>query len=96
MIFGVLRQFDLRSSVVDQRSILVRFAADKTVEFFETGMDRPAVVRPRSRYLPGRGFVVLTKSRGAESILSQDFRHSRYRLRSYAVIAGKCSRGFHD
>src|SRR5678816_126327 len=96
VIVGIFRNFDLRGTVVDQWRILVRLAANKSVEVLKTGMSGPTIIWSSLRYFPGRCFVVLTVCCRAETVLSQDFSHRRYRLWSYPIIAGKRSRGFHD
>ncbi len=70
MVFRVVRQFEVRDAVVDQRRPLVGLAAEETVELVEALPRRPAVERPRDADLPGRGLVPLAERGRAVAVVT--------------------------
>ena len=77
VIIRILGQLDLCRTVVNQRCVLIRLAADETVKILKAGVRWPSIVRTCGRYFPRWRFMILAIRSGAVPVLSENLGHRR-------------------
>ncbi len=95
-LFGRLRRLDGRGPFVEAGIVLIRFAADETVEVFEARTGRPLMERSHRAHLPERDLVTFAELRRGVAVQLQDLGDRRFALRPDAVVPRRRRRHLGD
>ncbi len=87
--FRGLRRFNAVIVVGQIGVILVRVAAEETIESFKTAAEGPAVIGAGGRYLIGGGQVPLANGKGIVAMLQEHLRKEAVFVWDVAIVTGK-------
>src|SRR5262249_29164988 len=89
-LLGRLARLDASSAFEQVRVVLMRFAADETIEILKAAASGgPVIEWTNSTAFPNRHFMAFAKLRGRVTIELESFGQRRAGVRLYGIVAGR-------